>query len=319
MFANNDEILENDYEETVHRLLRDLLEIIFRLVQQSKKYNEHFLDEGMFMLIVTFLDKKLLIEFLFENYVNTLSKVIAVFYWLCKKLYYAENKADYVEEPMFTILLNGRHTMESLSQQDERKGLQEKPIYRMYLIALSYVQEAFKKRGFLTVDHYRVIATRGFIPKCFSQVSDEYRAASTEIVPWEFINEYDEAEVAHVSRLLVSGTSTTAINTIVDALNCLCVINANDEAKKIAYESYRYFIKSVIYFGLCVEKILCVRTLIKFCTEDYVRKDVLEDTELVDYLRKIYIDESSSNADVYAKRLNVKIGEFFAMYGFKGE
>jgi hypothetical protein len=312
---------EDDNREIVHRVLRDLLEIIFQLVQKSYKFKKSFLDKGMFIIFIKFFEDISLVEFLVKAYVNTISKIVSIFFLLCRKLYYLDDVSPYISDRAQTVkvLIDARTKIESLSIIEESMGLQEKPIFRMFLICLAYLE---KKLDLLLLEtrHFEIIATRGFIPKTFKSVSNEFQS-HIEKIKWEFMNENNKIEMQEVSRLMISGTTSTAINTIVDALTCLKIIYTSDEAKKIAYDSYSAFMKSILVYGLDIEKIICIACLRKYCsTLEWIRKDIFEDKHLVGHLNSLYhSNRNLARDDAIKRRLNETIFEFFKSNGYKHE
>ena len=315
-----DNLDDDDHREIFHRIFRDILEIVFQLVQKSYKFKQLFLDEGMFMLFIKFFENIKLVEFLLEAYVNTLSKIMSNFFLLCRKLYYIDDISLYVQDKihMFKVLIEARNSIENSSTKEESLGLQEKPIFRMFLICLAYLGKKFEVET-LTTKHYEIIASRGFIPKTFKAVSNEFQS-HTEKIKWEFINESNQLEVEEVSRLLIGGTTSTAINTIVDALTCLRIIYTSHAAKKIAYENYSYFMKSILFYGLEIEIIICLACLKKYCSSlDWIRKDIFEDRKLIDHLSELYHLNFETKDDAMKKRLNATILDFFNANGFKHE
>jgi hypothetical protein len=312
---------EDDTREIAHRVLRDLLEIIFQLVQKSYKFKQSFLHKGMFVVFIKFFTEISLVEFLIKEQVNTISKIVSTFFLLCRKLYYLDDVSPYISDRAQTVkvLIDGRKKIESLSIEEESMGLQEKPIFRMFLICLAYLE---KKLDLLLLEtkHFEIIATRGFIPKTFKRVSNEFQS-HTEKIKWEFMNENNRLETQEVSRLKIGGTTSTAINTIVDALTCLKIIYTSDEAKKIAYDSYGAFMKSILVYGLDIEKIICLACLKKYCsTLEWIRKDIFEDKTLVDHLFDFYhSNRNIARDDAIKRRLNEIIFEFFNTNGYKHE
>ena len=305
-------------EELLQRLLRDILEIVFQLVQKSSTFRESFLNNGMLMIFIKFFEHEKLVEFLFKAYVNTLSKIMSIFFWLCRKLYYVNDKSEYItnETNVISVLIKERDAIEALSMQEESMKLQEKPIYRMYLICLGYLQEKLNVK-FLSANHYTVIATRGFIPKTFKSVSDDFKS-KIEYIIWEFMNENNNVEVKLVSKLKISGTANTAINTIIDALTCLRVIYTSDEAKQIAYDNYKDFIKSILCHGLEIEKVICLACMEKYCSLDSIKNEFFNDNNVKDCLIETYHMNTAEN-NVIKKRLNKKIFDIFDKYGFAYE
>jgi len=75
-------------DETIYRSMRDLLEVIFKLVTHSFEFNQNFLEQGLFQCLIDFFDNQSLLEFLYDGYINILAKTISIFYCLCRQLFY---------------------------------------------------------------------------------------------------------------------------------------------------------------------------------------------------------------------------------------
>ena len=64
---------------------------------------------------------------------------------------------------------------------------------------------------------------------------------------------------------------------------------------RIAFRSFQYLIKSVIYYGLDIEKVMALFCLEKCCLlNDIIRHEVLCDNILVEYLQSLLKQEESA-------------------------
>ena len=64
-----------------------------------------------------------------------------------------------------------------------------------------------------------------------------------------------------------------------------------DETKVIAYEALKYFFKSILFYGLEIEKIMCLSFLNKCLHIRSIRDDLFGDESLIKYL-KIYQNDN---------------------------
>ena len=96
-----------------------------------------------------------------------------------------------------------------------------------------------------------------------------------------------------MSKLIVPSNISTGINvlntyTVVYTLNNIRVIfSLSNETKELAYENSKNFLKSIIYYGFDIEKILALKCLEEYCTVENVKKDLTSDHGLFKYLQKL--------------------------------
>ena len=100
---------QDDYDslESIHSPFRDLLEIVVKLVQCSMKFCEEFLKFGFLKMILQFFENSNLVKTLFECYIHIMKKVISIFYYLCKSLYFIKDSNQFFtqdSEKMFSNL-----------------------------------------------------------------------------------------------------------------------------------------------------------------------------------------------------------------------
>jgi hypothetical protein len=100
--------------------------------------------------------------------------------------------------------------------------------------------------------------------------------------------------------------------TLVDTLNGLKVICSTEEARLIVYENFEFFFKSIIFYGVEVEKILCLNCLVKFCETEFIRNDLFNDEKLIEYLSKVKNDQHKVKNSFNTKRLDIMIENFLA-------
>jgi hypothetical protein len=313
---------EADNDETVFRSLRDLLEVIFKLAYHSFEFNQNFLDQGLFQIFIDFFDNQNLLEFLFDGYINILSKTISIFYCFCRQIFYnsASQKRQKIVENEFSTfrtLRKSRDIIENLTNNEFDQECQGKVghfktyyIYFLKLVSLTYLQAKYNpQEKLLNFDHYKVIATRGFVQTLFKKVSNEF--SKNDRILLEFLNEKNEIEIQKITRLTFVNNSHSVVNTVVDALNNIKVVFASTETKKLAYPNYIPFFKSVLYYGLDIEKIICLNCLISFCAVEEIKSDLFKDSDLINFLRSLKETPKDRN-DSIKERLQIILTRFLS-------
>ena len=180
-------------------------------------------------------------------------------------------------------------------------------------MALTYLQAKYAPgEMLLEFRHYECIATKGFVQTTYTKVCDDF--ARNERVMWEFVNEARQVERQTVTRLTFVNNSHSVVNTVVDALNNIVVVFCTSETKRVAYPNYVPFFKSVLYYGLPIERIVCLNCLLSFCQVAELRADLFSDLELIAFLRKICAETSgelvNETSDPIGRRLHVILGKF---------
>ena len=314
---SNEEI---ECDERIYRLLRDLLGIIHRA-----KFSDNYLNEKILTSILYLYENVNLVKFFFIRYNNILAMTVRIFYFITMKIFYSVNQKCLIngmdDANSFRILKKMLDTMMSSIQQEKSSKHKEEDYLRLFLIALAFLQEKFKPEdSLLNINHYKMLATKGYIQSIFKDVSDVFKKNSV-IVKWQFRNEFGQEETTHVNRLNFIGESQDNVKqfdnyrnfTLVDTLNGLKVIGSTEERRLIIYESFRNFFLSIIFHGLDVEKILCLSCLIKFCQTEYIRNDLFNDEKLITYLLKVKESALMAKNDPVAKRLGNKLEDFFTL------
>ena len=97
---------------------------------------------------------------------------------------------------------------------------------------------------------------------------------------------------------------------LINSFKPLTIVFTTNEARKLAYEVYQYFFKSVIYYALDMEKIMCLMCLKSFCQCIEVKNKVFEDVKLIEYLESLIKNCGLFENDDLKKRLNNVIKDF---------
>ena len=100
------------------------------------------------------------------------------------------------------------------------------------------------------------------------------------------------------------------IHTFVELIKILEVIfTSNDSLKLLAYQNYKFCFKSVILYGVDIEKIIFLDSLKKFMSVDEIKQDIFVDTDFIEYLKGLLQQTNDSN-DQTKLRLNAMIKKF---------
>ena len=267
MLYNQDENLEEFID-----LLKDIVEIIFRLVRRPLKYERNFIKYGMFQIILKIFENILLVKFIYELNLSILYKTVCIFIDISKFIYYESiregKRFEYfdTESNSFLILNQAKDVLYDLHNQTDPSTDEQKPFYRVFLKALAYLQNTFgHSTSLLNYDDYLYITTTGSFPNYFKKFSNDFQS---DLVNKEFINELNQVEVERVTRIKFRTNCVYFRNnygyTFADILNQLNVIFSTNEAKLLAYETYKILFRVILFYGVDVEKILCLFCLKRF-------------------------------------------------------
>ena len=306
---DGDDLVSDECNENI---LKFLLEIIIRLVRQQLKYEDYFLKENILQVFIDFFQIPTIVHIFYKRYINMLDKLTCIFMDLtrtlyynrmnCKKFEYFANKSD-----SFAILRRVKSVYAEMFTK-------EKPFSRCFLKSLGYLQETFQpSESFLSIQDYEFIAKTGFGSNYFKNVSNEFKSLS-EVVELEFVNDENQIETQYVTRmktyfdLIIYEPSYYFVNLI----RQLSIIFSSDETKLIAYRAYKYFFKSILMYGLDIEKMLCLSCLVNFIHISEIHCDLFGDVNLIGYLGvlKNGTELSNTSTDSIKKRLRKHLEGF---------
>ena len=206
----DDESLDNYNDE----ILRDLLEIIFKMASRSLKFNDHFICEGLFQHILNLFENQRLMQYLHYNFIQILFKVLRIFYYLSKNIYFSDECVNYVNINTLKGRLKANiEFLKNLSTDADRS--ENNAVYRMYIVCLSYLQERLDS-GEIIIDEKdsEILAKMGVVQYLFEdKTSDEFKKKSKS-VEREFINEANQIEVGRVNNLISIANRNTQLNVI---------------------------------------------------------------------------------------------------------
>jgi hypothetical protein len=279
------------------------------------EFSRLFLEANLLRVIVDLFDNETLVEFLYHNHSTILVKCVSVFYFLCKEALYCKKSNDDLYENetscVIRILINHRDRIELLSNNLEENTKLSKFksyfIYVLYLVSLAYLQYKFKNECLLCFKHYEHIACRGFMSTSFISFREVTNAfVDNEKIERDFMNEMGEREKQRVTRIVFIQNSKSAMAyTIVDVLNNINVCFQANETKSMAYKEYEYFFKSIIFYGLTIEKIICLNCLVSFSNDLKVREAILRDDDLIFYLKSLILMENEQDFNLKTRLRNL--------------
>ena len=305
----------NDHEID---MLRDVLQIISKLMTHSYDFIESFLRCNRLQVIIDLFDKLDLIEHLYNNEVHILAKIIGIFFNLCKLTYYTTNvpsrRLIKNVRKSFRILRRSRDFIKQISQNENNRQAHEFKIYYIYvfkLVSLKYLQVKFKshKKILLNYGHYVDIVNGNFVKHTFTVVNNDF--TRNPRVFSEFINENNRVEQGEVNKLfLIYNSNNSAMaRTIVDVLDNIKFVYTKERTKMLAFPVFYAFFKSVLLHGLVIERIVCLNCLINYCQVETIRDKIFDDRELIEFLRTKQIENTE---DALEQRENRMLERFFA-------
>jgi hypothetical protein len=286
-------------------ILRDLLDITLRVMDSRPLlvYQRYFIDEGIFQICVDFVYERnyTVIKLLFNDYPNILEKLMRIFLKTCQFIYY--------KQPSLLLDINEMSTFRTLRKS--RDILSELSIFKDYLHSLAYLETSFSsylETPLLSLDHYKLMSSQNILSQIFStKVSNEY-LSKTFYVDYEFINDLGEIESQRVTKL--------DRVVLVEEIEYIRVFYSRcDDVMQIGFNAFKYFFKSILFYGLYIEKILCLNCLLKWILVDEIRNEIVDDREFYVYLEHLRKNlHLSTNEDkLTVSRLEKCLGDFFML------
>ncbi len=79
-----------------------------------------------------------------------------------------------------------------------------------------------------------------------------------------------------------------------------------------AYRIHHFFLKSIVLNGPCIERLLCLHLLAKFCQIEEIREDIFGDEILIEYIKSMYLNlnENRLIEDKFKTRYNNVLKDF---------
>ena len=295
------DVEQEDNDETYEMILKDLLEIFYELLRhRSLNYVENFVKENMFEEILVFLSDSTLVEYFFDRYVSMFYKIMCIFQDITRGIHFITLYSDsnfifkyFSKDTDYLTTLNNIKSLlgKIYFANKHEKYLREKSFYKVFLKSLAYLDKLSlykSNQKILSIEDYRFIALSAYTAVYFKEITDEFKKIS-EIVEWEFINEFNQKEEQKVTRITnhFGRILNNSSNYFVRSIRHINDIFTTDETKVIAYEAHKYFFKSIIFYGLNIERILCLACLLKFIHIGSIREDLFGDVSLIEYLKML--------------------------------
>ena len=309
--------------EKYHDILRDVQTLIIILLDNSIELNEVFLREKMIKTFFCVFANENLLEFLFNTQTSHFYRFVAIFMCLCRTIYYRPANSRscecFISNEYFGILRNVSNLLDKLYLENKRPGLEDRSIFRMFLHSVTYLQNIYNESFLNPHNIHNIFMPRNtLMSKIFSATSDVFKD-NCELVRRECVNECNVIEVHLIHQLKIAGNKYTIIRTLVDILNLLKVIVDNfddDEIKFKMFKNWEVFFKSVIFYGVVIEKLVCVNLLEKYCAILKIRDELRNDKEFILYLKNLYIqNENDSAENLILIRMNRQIKTFLNILG----
>ena len=286
---------DDDDDESYEVILKDLLEIFNEILRhRSLKYVGNFLRANMLTEIITFFDNSSVIEYFFERFLNMLYKIAIIFPDISRGIHYFSLNTEsnfavaYLKDDSTSKLSAIKYSLEALHTRNKHeKYLREKSFLKSFLKAMAYLENINPSKRILTKRDYQFIASSSYTANYFKEkVTNEFRKIS-EIVEWEFINELNQIETQKVTRITnhFGRVLNNSSNYLVRGLKQIKDTYTTDEHKEIAYECQKNFFKSILFYGLDIEKVMCLDCLIKFVRISSIRDDLVSEVNLIEQLK----------------------------------
>ena len=282
-------------------VLNDLLNITSRIMERKWLYHGNFLREGIFEVCVDFVYERnyTVVQLLFNEYPHVLDKLMRTFLRMCQFIYYNRPNMSIDEMRTFRILRKSRDILGELS------------LFKDFLESLAYLEES---RLFVPFDspllkpiHYELIASSYNILHLFNKVSNEYKQESI-LIECDIVNEWSQIERQRVSKF--NFVDLVLVN-LIESIRV--IYSTCDDTMKLAFNLFKCLFKSLVFFGLDIEKILCLNCLIKWILVDSIRNEISDDRQFYAYLESLLEETLQTNGDVIKSRLNKVLNEFFML------
>ena len=132
------------------------------------------------------------------------------------------------------------------------------------------------------------------------------------MVNYEFLNELNETEVQKVYRFnIYNNRNRTDTNYyFIEIIIWLKEIFITPEQIEIAFVAYQNFFKSIIYFSLDIEKLICLDCIASFCAVEKIKKQIFDDKKFVEFIENVLLRNQTASNNTIQERLNLCIKRF---------
>ena len=297
-----------DDEDLSNKILRHIVTIMSKF---SIKHFRLLAHEGMFENFLKFFRNKCSLVYLFEASILTLIKLLNIFSQLCKVYAYFDIHKQLSEDEI-TILVNTREQLDILSKSDDR-FCHIKPLTHIYLIAACYLQKRLHSSGMILVGlkHFATFH-EGFIQNYFKQIRDDF-ASDCELVEYECLNELNQYEIVKTHKFKEKNMrhvyeTFLSLSPFVMILESIRLRSSTNEMKLMSFEIYKNTFKSILFYGLDIERVFCLRCLNEFCQGNAsIKSQLMSDEMLIKFLLKVYQRENDKASLKERLRLIVEI------------
>jgi hypothetical protein len=200
----------------------------------------------------------------------------------------------------FNLLIKTRDLLEELYKQADENLMKEKPLFNSYLRSLAYFQEIFKPEiQLLKPDHYEIILNSFYyLNSKRNNIFDE-----CDYLYLEFTNELDEIEFEKVANFkfyqrTIEGGRNHKYLLIENIILLRELFSKSDSLATSAYRIHCCFLKSVVFNGPCIERLLCLHLLTKFCQVEEIREEIFGDDILIEYIQSLYLDLNENKLSI---------------------
>jgi hypothetical protein len=297
--------------------LNNLSEILIKLIRSPYNFKDEFLKQGILQVFYELFKATELLKKLFERHINILYKLIDIFRLLAKRLYtLKQSKNNHLEyltnDPLmipFDLLTETRDFLEKLYKEADEDLMKEKPLFKKYLRGLVYFQEIFQPEiQLLKPEHYDIILNSIFFSFYFNRIRNDF-LDECEFIYLEFRNELGEIEFEKVvqsfksyhQRSIEGGFQNHKYRLIERIILLRELFSKNDSLATNAYITHQCFLKSIIFYGPCIERLLCLHLLAKFCQAEEIRDELFGDKNLIEFIKSLYSDLNENRLNIEDK------------------
>jgi len=274
------------------------------------------LKHGFLQVFYEFFKATTLLKSLSERHINILYKLIDIFRLLARRLYTLKQGNSYNTLVIpFDLLIKTRDLLEKLYKQADENLMKEKPLFKNYLRGLAYFQETFQPEiQLLKPEHYEIILNSLFY---FDKIQNDF-LNDCKFVYLEFANELNEIELEKVASLKryqrsIEGGFRNHKYLLIENIILLRELFSKSDSLAIkAYRIHHFFLKSIVLNGPCIERLLCLHLLAKFCQIEEIREDIFGDKKLIEYIKSMYLNlnENRLIEDKFKTRYNNVLKDF---------
>ena len=310
MMENMQKLDDISFEKYEFDNLINLSEIIYMTIRCSIKCTNNYLSEGLFDILLNSFKDHRLIKMLDYIQKPVLIKMLRIFYFLSKNIYFVKNFSIELDK---NSLRNNLDLFKNLTPNQD--PLTENGLLRMYFISVSYLQEMLvPKEDLINMEIYADLGKKGLLQSLFKENTQDMIQNCQYFYKEVVLNESNEIERARVHKLTSIKDKNTQRNLIpsffmTDLLSNALVLWSTDiktdEIKSIGYQNQKRFFSLIIIHGFDIEKILSLKILSNFCTVESLRKEIFDDTELINYLKdlKNKLNGSQDQAEVRLRKM----------------